>query len=239
MTYSALPIVLASALITTGCLSVHTDRTTEAVKTETRSIERGNAEMVKVDVKMSVGELRMDGGSSKLMDATFDYNVPFLKPVVRYDSTGFRGRLEIEQSGEREIRLGGDIKNTWDLRLNNDTPLDIILHMGAGESKLNFGRLDLRRVEVHMGVGELDLDLRGSPRKDYDVEIRGGVGEATIRVPRDAGVIAHAKGGIGEISVRDLKKDGSAWVNDSYGKSKVTVRLDIKGGIGQINLLGG
>jgi len=87
-----------------------------------------------------------------------------------------------------------------------------------------------------MGAGTVDLDLRGKPEKDYNVNINGGVGEATVRVPSTVGVVAEARGGIGSIEVRGMKKDGSRWVNDAYGKSKTTIRLDVKGGIGQINI---
>src|SRR3712207_7453120 len=33
-----------------------------------------------------------------------------------------------------------------------------------------------------------------------------------------------------------LQKVGNAYVNDAYGESEVTLRVDIQGGIGQINL---
>jgi hypothetical protein len=36
----------------------------------------------------------------------------------------------------------------------------------------------------------------------------------------------------------NLRKDGSQYLNDLYGKSKVTVRLDIRGGVGSIRLIG-
>jgi predicted membrane protein len=63
-----------------------------------------------------------------------------------------------------------------------------------------------------------------------------GVGEATVWVPNDVGVVAEAKGGIGEVSVRGLTRDGNRWVNEKYNKSPITIRLDVKGGIGQINI---
>src|SRR3569832_983961 len=44
---------------------------------------------------------------------------------------------------------------------------------GAGESHLDLGSLALRRVEVEMGVGEVQMDLRGNPKHDYEVRIRG------------------------------------------------------------------
>ncbi len=33
-----------------------------------------------------------------------------------------------------------------------------------------------------------------------------------------------------------FKKDGDAYVNDAYGKSAVTIRVDVQCGIGQVNL---
>lgn len=231
--------IFASFLLLTGCINVEVDREAGPPTTDEVSIDRGKAEMVRMEVKMSVGELRIDGGASKLLEGTLRYNTPFMKPNVRYDATGFRGHLTIEQSSDRTVKLGKNVKNDWNLHLNDDTPLDLLLNMGVGENHLNLGSLSLRRVEVHMGVGELKMDLRGTPKKDYDVDIRGGVGEATVYLPANVGVIANAKGGIGGISAQgNLKKDGSSYVNPAYGNSKVTIRLDVRGGIGQINLIG-
>jgi predicted membrane protein len=99
--------------------------------------------------------------------------------------------------------------------------------------------MTLRRVEVEMGVGELKMDLRGAPKHDYDVNIHGGVGECTIHLPRDAGIYATGSGGIGDIHVEGLRKQGDHWVNDAYDNAKVKIRVEVEGGIGQINLLAG
>ena len=61
-----------------------------------------------------------------------------------------------------------------------------------------------------MGVGELKMDLRGTPKHDYNVDIRGGVGEATVHLPRDIGVYATGSGGIGEIH---LKGGDRVWLS--------------------------
>jgi hypothetical protein len=44
------------------------------------------------------------------------------------------------------------------------------------------------------------------------------------------------KGGLGEINTEDLQREGEAYVNDAYGDSDVTLDVDIRGGVGQINL---
>ena len=123
------------------------------------------------------------------------------------------------------------------MSLNDDKPLDLSVHFGAGEARLDLGSLTLRSLEINMGVGELRLDLRGNPKHDYDVNIRGGVGEATVYLPQSAGIIAYAKGGIGGIKVRGLQEREGHYVNDSYGRAKATIRLDIRGGVGAINLI--
>jgi predicted membrane protein len=95
----------------------------------------------------------------------------------------------------------------------------------------------LRRVDVEMGVGELQMDLRGTPTHDYNVRIRGGVGEATVHLPHGIGVYAAGNGGIGEIHTEGLRRQGDHWVNDAYNDAKVRIHVDIEGGIGQINLI--
>jgi predicted membrane protein len=115
--------------------------------------------------------------------------------------------------------------------------VDLAFHFGAGQARLDLGSLELRGVEVDMGVGQLDMDLRGAPKHSYDVSIHGGIGEATVRVSADAGIYAQAHGGIGEIKVRGLRQEDGHWVSPSYDSAANKVRIEIQGGIGQVNVI--
>jgi len=88
-----------------------------------------------------------------------------------------------------------------------------------------------------MGVGELDVDLRGAPKHSYNVSINGGIGQATVRVSSDTAVWAEAHGGIGGIKVRGLQSESGHWVSPSYDTAANKIRIDVQGGIGQINLI--
>jgi hypothetical protein len=205
-------------------------------RTETRSIDLDSSELVRAELKMGAGQLTVRGGAPKLMQAEFTYNRPAMRPTVHYDASGFRGHLLVEEpSGVHHVNSN----YRWDLRFNDDKPLDLIVHFGAGEGRLDVGELRLRSLEIHMGVGELRVDLRGMPKNDYDVSIHGGIGEATIYLPEGVGVEAEAHGGIGGINARGLEKRDGRYVNDAYGHAKTNVRLDVHGGIGAINLVGG
>jgi hypothetical protein len=213
----------------TGCVVHHS---AGPAQHEYASFDVNDAKQVRVKLKMGAGELRVGSGTDRLARADFEYNVPEWKPEVSYTA----GVLRIEQP-EGSHKTFGDTKYDWDVRLNRDVETEIDINFGAGKANLDLGSLNLRRVGVEMGVGEIQLDLRGRPKHDYSVRVRGGVGEATVRLPSDVGIYAEARGGIGEISAKGLRHEGSAYFNDEYKKSPVTVKLDIEGGIGSIKLI--
>jgi len=201
---------------------------------EVESVERRGAESVRVQIEMGAGELKVAGGATKLLEAAFDYSGAEGKPKVAYDVTGNQGQLTVTQSGGR-VHIGRT-HNNWDVRLANDVPLELKIEMGAGQGTLRLGGLLLTKLNVEMGAGQATVDLTGDWKKDLDANIEGGVGSATIRLPRNVGVRVHATGGIGSINARGLRREADAYVNEAYGKSAVTLRLNIEGGVGEINL---
>jgi hypothetical protein len=206
-----------------------------ATRHESVHFDLDKSEVITVGLRMSVGELNVKGGSPRLAEADFTYNVDEWKPKAEYHSTGTRGDLVISQP---DNATGiGDTENRWEVRLNDNVAVDISGKLGAGEARMDLGSLNLRGIDVQMGAGELKLDLRGSPRRSYDVRVEGGVGEATIYLPRDVGISAHAEGGIGDIHTTGLEERSGRWINPGHENSQVTIRLDVKGGVGQINLL--
>jgi hypothetical protein len=225
-------LVAAATAALTGCVAnIDVGGPVQHVQ---QSIELDKSEMARVEIKMGAGELRVDGGSPKLMDANFDYNVSSSKPVVRYTASSFRGELTIEQPSG--FHGGTNSTYNWNLRFNDKLPLDVVTHLGAGEAHMNLGTMNLRSVEVHMGVGQVELDLRGKPARDYNVEIHGGIGQAIVHLPSTVGIVANASGGIGDIEVHGLEKHNGRWTNPAYEHSPVTIHLDVKGGIGNITL---
>jgi hypothetical protein len=189
-----------------------------------QTIERDSSDLVRVNLIMGAGNLRVDSGTDKLAAADFTYNVASWKPEMRYTSAAGRGSLTIRQSESHQPHLGKN-QYEWDLRLNREVPLDLTVQFGAGEAHLNVGDLTLRSVDVEMGVGRLDLDLDGRPKQSYNVNVSGGVGEATIHLPAGVAVDAEATGGIGSIQASGLRKRGNRYFNDAYPDSKVAIRL--------------
>ena len=204
---------------------------------ETKVIDADKFEMSRIELHMGAGELSLQGGSSKLLEADFQYNVPAWKPVVESNAASFRADVRITQP--TGVSASGNAVNKWDLRISDQLPTNLVAHLGAGDAEMTLGSVDLENLEVHMGVGMLKLDLRGQPKRDYTADIKGGVGEATIYVPNDekVGVSATAKGGIGEVSVEGLERNNDRWVSRGYDRAPVRIHLDVAGGVGNIRLI--
>src|SRR5215213_4990702 len=108
--------------------------------------------------------------------------------------------------------------------------------MGAGESDLDLDSLTLMGLDLQMGAGKTTVDLTGDYDRDFDASIEGGVGEATVLVPSEVGVRVRAEGGLGKINAEGFQREGEAYVNDAYGDSDVTLDVNVRGGVGRINL---
>ncbi len=228
--------VLRFLSVTVGFLllaACNQDGRTGREEHENKVLELDKSELTRVELKMDAGELRVAGGSPKLMEAAFDYNVPGWKPQVEYHSTGVRSDIEISNAPSA-VPHG---KNNWNVRLNDSVGMDLVVKMGAGEAHLNLGSLNLRSVAFDLGAGEVNVDLRGNPKRSYDVRINGGVGQATIHLPKSVGISATAVGGIGEVNVSGLEKRNDRWINPGHENDPVNIHLDVKGGIGQIDVV--
>ena len=225
----ALPLSLA--VISFGC-GEHFDGPLET-RRETRTIPLDKAEMVRVNLRMGVGELTLDGGANQLMEGDFTYSTPSRAPEIDYRPGASRGELTISQR-QGAMNHG---ESRWSVKLNDTVPLDIDAKLGVGEASMNLSKSNLRSLEVRMGVGEVSLDLRGTPKRSYDVRINGGVGEAKVMLPKTVGIVATARGGIGDINVRGLEKKGGYWYNPGHDNDAVTIRIDVHGGVGEISLV--
>lgn len=207
-----------------------------ATQHQFQTVERQDAKSVRASIEMGAGDLTVSGGSTHLLDASFDYRPSSGKPQVDYHVDAGAGQLSISQ-GDSETHINTTSDNSWNLRLAGDLPVDLKINMGAGEGHLRLRDLDLTNFELNIGAGRVDVDLTGNRTKDLHADIQGGVGEADIRLPKNIGVIVNASGGLGTIQAHGLKNDGDEYTNAAYGKAPVTIHLNVQGGIGLINLI--
>ena len=229
----SITLLLFIALLLASCSS--DDVRVGELRTESKSVELGDARSVLVKMVLGAGDLVVSGGAEKLLEADFTYNVAKLKPEVEFtDSTLVVQHPDVR--GYRTLQDIRDFRNEWDLRLNNDVPMNLSLDMGAGTSDLQLAGLSLTGLAVNLGAGNYTVDLSGDWARDLDVTIKAGAANITLRLPRDVGVRVEVEAGVGRIEASGLKQDWNVYTNEAYGTSEKTMQVDIEAGIGQINL---
>ena len=210
-------VMMAAMVVLTGACGTQGGGTPQVGKMQhdSKSVDPKNAQSARAQLKMGAGELNVTGGADRLMEGDFSYNVSEWKPEVSYDVGGKKGELVVKQGSAEGGNLSGGARNEWDISLNDELPTDLVVQMGAGKTT---------------------VDLSGDYARDFDATIEGGVGQATVLLPSKIGVKAKAAGGLGGINAKGLKKVGDSYVNDAYGESDTNLRVDVKGGVGEINL---
>lgn len=206
----------------------------------TTSIALEGATRLDALIAIGVGKLRLRAAEDTAAIATaFEYSSENWRPEVDYRVADGTGRLSVSQPRIR--RWGGqlslrEMRYSWDIGLPPGVPTDLEIDLGAGESELALGGLDLESLRVDVGVGETRIDLSGTWSHDLDAEIDAGVGELTLLVPREAGVrVTGLHDGLGDFQADGMRTDGDAFVNDAWDRPGVPrLDIDLNRGVGKV-----
>ncbi|HET9269746.1 MAG TPA: toast rack family protein [Vicinamibacterales bacterium] len=201
------------------------------VVNEHHSVERGAATQARVEIDMSPGDLEVRSGAKPLFSGDFAFNVPELKPDIQYAVNGGTGALKVTQGS-----ASGNYENRWRLSLDDTTPLDVVVSLGAGDADLVLGSVNLNSLTVRLGAGDLKIDLRGKPTKSYNVSVQAGAGDTTIELPSSVGISATTSGLIGDSSVSGLEKRGDRWINTRAEGSPVTIDVQVQHAVGDLRI---
>lgn len=231
-------IIAALLLMLVGCSGRQT--TVGPMQTSTQMVEAADASSAHVELMLGAGELRLSAlppsaGANDLAGVAFTYNIDSWQPTVDYNVNQGAGKLVIAQPKTTAV-LPQQIRYEWDAKLNQAIPLDLKLDMGADKAVLDLRGLTLNAVDIAAGAGELQMDLSGAWVQSVAINIEGGVGKVTLRLPKDVGMRIEATAGLGRVNANGLSKDGDIYVNAAYGTSAVVLTITVEAGVGEVNL---
>jgi len=219
-----------------GCSLLNTT-SVSAVKNESQSVALDSATSANIEIEFPAGELKVQSGTSNLMDASFRYNVSDWQPRVQYSENGAQGVLQVSQPGDDRVPVGGQLINEWEIQLSENVPMDLLIRTGAGNSQLDLGGLNMNALTVETGAGVTTVDLDGVWQHDVDVSIQGGVGELTVNLPAEMGVRVDMDTALVTVTANGLIKDENGYVNQAFGTAPHTLTLNLQAGVGSVVLV--
>jgi hypothetical protein len=204
---------------------------------EIRVIQANGAKKVDVNLNIGAGKLKLSGGSTELMLAGFIYSDSLCKPEIKYDTKGEKGILSIVQPKGEGFNFKNNDRYVWNLKFNNEIPLDFDIELGAGVSEITLSELNIDDFSMNMGVGKSEIDLRGEWKKSTTIHLTGGIGLSKIYIPKNVGIRLNVDKGIGSIGYSGLiQKSRNQFVNKLYESADVILTIYLKTGIGRIEI---
>jgi len=252
-------LVFSMFLLSSCEFSSSSNEASGEVRQVSQAIQRDEVESVRTSIAISAGRLTVRGGANNLVDTEISFSNSDWEPEIEYTSSGNTGRLRIEQPETRGIDLNfnDEFTNDWLIQLNDEVVQDLELSVGAGETDIDLRGLQLNyvdidagvgehsinladtsvpRVNLNAGVGEVSVDLSGKWNNDLRAEFNGGIGELNLLLPADVGIRMEVNGALGAINAPELRKNGRVYTNELYGQSEYVLELEIKAGIGTVNV---
>lgn len=231
-------LLTAFALTLSGCtIHINTPNSLKITKTknEKNVVELDGVKKVDFSIDIGVGKLKVEGGSDKLIDGQFIYNIEEWKPIVDYSKNNDTGRLQVKQPSSHFNNTPPKSRYEWNLLLNSDVLFDIDGDMGVGKSELDLSRVNFNNLDLDLGVGDTKIDMSGNYNHDITADIDGGVGSITIYLPKNMKAILDVEAGLGNVSVDGFVKNGSSYTYDGNGASN-TINITIHAGVGSVKV---
>ena len=206
------------------------------VRRDKRVVKLRGVESVKAKIVMRAGELTIDDGGKSLLAANFTYSMDSWKPRVDYDVRGKTGELTIKGPKRVSSFFQSRAINHWDLRINNDIPLELSVKSNLGDSNLQLGDLNLYNFKLSSSAGDAKLDFDGDWNHDVDVDINTSMGDLLLRLPEDFGVRVDIDADLSDINAPGFKIEDGGYVNDAYADAKNKLDIRVKHQAGDITL---
>ncbi len=206
-------------------------------KSDQLTIPLQSAQEAVIDINHGAGVLKIGSGAnpSNLMEGSF---VGGVEHRIDYSSQWASLNLSLPSNQVFGLSdLAGTEGFRWDMRLNDRIPLDLRLHTGAGENKVDLRSLLVRKLILETGASSSNIVL---PAKagSTTVEVRAGVASVMLRVPQGVAGRIHIKSGLVGFKIDNTRFPikGSVYESEDFDTAENQVDVMVEAGVGSIEI---
>lgn len=193
---------------------------------------RDDATSFVLNLQPKVGSLSIGAATDSANLIGGVVSVPRGVHLVEDFSGGTRARLRLDTLPSSRRWWPGQ-SESWDLRLDNYTLLDILVDQGIGNIDLDLSELRVNQVKTDFGIATTNIALPSSG--NYDIYIDGGIGTILLKVPYEMEVYISVDGGIvTKTFPSSYTRIDNAWTSPGYDGSENSVNVNMGLGIGTI-----
>ena len=234
-------VVVVGVLVVAGALTYAALRASQLPPGEARLIAqtRGQADRLAVEIKFQAGELTLGalGESDFVMEGQVQ-NGAGETVEQRYIERQGVGQLSLEQRTQPlmlPFLAAREETARWEVRLDGDTPLSLVVFTGAGRSDLNLGDLALTDLKLTTGIGQTNVVFPASGA--IEAEVATGVGDTTLEIPAGLPARITVSGGLTNVSVpARFGRGGNVYSTPGFEMTGDYLDLGVRAGVGRLTI---
>ncbi|MFH1938582.1 MAG: toast rack family protein [bacterium] len=192
-------------------------------------------ERASIELNLDVGKLTLGESTPLLYECISQYLYKEFEPFEEFSRTEKEANILIYHSPVIESRISNNIRNQWQLKLNNKTIYDLSVKTGAIDADCNLSGFKVEKLYIESGASNINLVL---PQYNSNIIIDTGVSNIDITIPKNVGATVNIDSGI---AIKDLdadnfiKKDGT-YISNNYDYSEFKTKIEIDCGVSNINI---
>ena len=195
--------------------------------------ESPKIEKASIELKFDVGKLTLNESTPLLYECISQYRYKEFEPFEKFSRTEKEANIIIYHSPVTKKRISNNIKNNWELKLNNQIIYNLSIKMGAINMDSNLSGFKVENLYIESGASNINLVV---PKYNSKIIINAGASNIDITIPKEVGAILNIDSGIAIKNLDDFIKRNDTYISNNYDNSEFKTEIEIDCGVSRINI---
>ncbi len=190
-------------------------------------------EKASIELKFDVGKLTLNESTPLLYECISQYRYKEFEPFEKFSRTEKEANIIIYHSPVTKKRISNNIKNNWELKLNNQIIYNLSIETGAINMDSNLSGFKVEKLYIESGVSNINLVV---PKYNSKIIINTGASNIDIAIPKEVGAMLNIDSGIAIKNLDDFIKRNDTYISNNYDNSEFKTEIEIDCGVSRINI---
>ncbi|MGB6370073.1 MAG: toast rack family protein [Atribacterota bacterium] len=195
--------------------------------------EYSEIERASIELNLDVGKLTLGESTPLLYECVSQYRYKEFEPFEEFSRTEKEANILIYHSPVIKRRISNNIKNDWQLKLNNKIIYDLFVKTGAIDIDCNLSDFKVEKLYIESGASNINLVL---PQYNSKIIIDTGVSNINIAIPKNVGATVNIYSGIAIKDLDDFIKRNGTYISHNYNESEFKTEIEIDCGVSNIDI---
>lgn len=191
-------------------------------------------ERASIKLNLDVGKLVLGESTPLLYECISQYRFREFEPFEKFSHTEKEADILIYHSPVTRKVISSNIKNNWELKLNNQIIYDLSVKTGAINVDCNLSDFKVEKLYIESGASNINLVL---PQYNSKIIIDTGVSNINIAIPKNVGATVNIDSGIAVKDLDDFIKRSGTYISHNYNESEYKTEIEIDCGVSNIDIV--